>query len=410
METCFICERTEKEVKLLDAIYGADTVKICERCAIVEDIPILRKPSTSQLKEAERSQTVYQRLKKMAGKDEKGKRIESVLDKIRKLDEHPELEKPEEKPFNLISNFNWHVQRARRNKGLSQRQLAWALGESETAIKMVEKGELPEKPEKLICKLEQFFQIIVRERTEEEIETERKRKEEKEKQARKFKIPKAEAAVEEIEAVEPIKPILEEEKLDELDIISEKPTEEARIEETVEKQKKEKPSPVQVLSFKPEIMKEITIADLKEMKKEREREDRLTATEKERKKSLQAETLIQELKSNKDKKQAVRKKVAEEMKELALGKKEELEHRKKAETIEEKKEILNKALKKVSKTEEEEKDRVPTITELFEKKREKGKEKKAEEVPSISELAEKKKEESIIGDDIEIIRENGEEG
>ena len=127
MEQCFRCEKTEKEVRLNDAIYENDLVKVCERCAITENIPVLKRPSTSQLKAAERSEGVYQRLKRISGTEDKERTYKSVLDEIKKLDENPELEVPDkERPFNLIDNFHWHITRARRNRGLSQKQLAWA--------------------------------------------------------------------------------------------------------------------------------------------------------------------------------------------------------------------------------------------------------------------------------------------
>ncbi len=362
MECCFRCEKNEKETRLLDAIYENDIVKICERCAVVEDIPIIRKPTTSQLREVERSQTVYQRLKRMSGEDEKKKKHESILDKIRKLDEHPELEKPEEKkPFNLIDNFHWYVARARRNRGLSQKQLAWALGESETAIKMIEKRELPEDPEKFIRKIEQFFQIKIRERSYEEVEVEKRRAEEK----RKFRLPtseKLEEAGQKIEA-EPIKPIVQEPEVDELDIID--VTSDRNVFEEIEETEK-KSSPTQILTFKPEVMKNLTVADLKEMKEEREREERLLALEEERKKALQAESIVKELEAEERRKKELRERIAGEMKDIALGKQ-------KKESVREKREMLNSALGKMSEigTEKKEKEHVPTIWELAEKKKEK---------------------------------------
>jgi len=390
MANCFRCERSGREVKLHDAIYENDLIKVCERCAITESIPILRKPSTSQLKAAERSYGVYERLKRISGKEEKERLHESVLDKIKKLDENPDIEKPDEKPFNLISNYHWRVARARRNRGLSQTQLAWALGESETAIKMVEKGDLPEEPEKLIKKLEQFFQIHLKERTPEELAEERRRREE-------FRMPKLEVIS------EPIHPILEEE-IDEEDLIK------------VEKEEygEEGKGPAHILRFKPELMDTITIADLKKLKEEKEAEEKI---EKEKVEDLR--------------KKEMREIVGQEMKELALGNVKE--------SILEKREMLNRAMKKVG---GEEKEDVPTIQELMEKKKSKeksiieeekmkikGLERKSEQEqikralrrdvkepfkeenkplasePTASELVENKqeKEESLLGEDIEIV-------
>ena len=406
MEKCFRCEGGEKEVKLLDAIYENEIVKICERCGVTESIPIIRKPTTSQLKESERSYGAYQRLKTLSGGKE-GERIkESILDKMKKLDENPDLEKPEkEKPFNLIDNFHWEITRGRRNKGLSQRQLAWAIGESETAIKMLEKGELPEQPEKLIRKLEQFFQVKLRERTESELMEERRRKDEKE----GFKIKSLEEEPEFDEI--PVKPVLEEEEED----IEEfpEPREEMKLEDV---ELEEKPSPTQILKFEPELMGNVTISDLQQIKEEKEKEDRLLESEEERKKSLQANSLIKGLSSEDKRRLEFKEKVGEEMKEIALGRN--------IETMNEKREILNKGISKINKEEEEEKEKkVPTIHELMEKKRDKARnderrkrkgeeeirskvekeipksslrEKSAEEI--IIEAEEKQEEDAIIGE------------
>ncbi len=392
MDQCFRCEKDGKEVRLLDAIYENDMVKVCERCAVVESVPIIRKPSTSQLKEAERSYTVYQRLKKITGGEQKEKGSESILDQIRKLDENPELELPEKKPFNLVDNFHWEVTRARRNKGLSPRQLGWALGESETAIKMIEKAELPEEHEKLIRKLEQFFQIKLRERTEEEIIEENRKKEEKAKE--KFKVPRAEKEPD-FEEV-PIKPVLDEEDIEET------AEQDFVITELKEIEEEEDKSPVQILSFKPEIMDEITISDLKEIKEEKEKAERLAEAEEERKRAMHAANLLKETANEERRKKELREQIASEMKDIALGKP-------KPETIEEKRKMLDRAMKKVTK--EEIPEKTPTLAELADRKSgasvSLGREK--DRVPTISDLVEKRKEEKaeeMTGDEIEILEEH----
>jgi len=378
MEQCYRCEKTEKEVRLSDAIYENEIVKICERCAILEGIPIIKKPTTSQLKDSERSYSVYQRLKRISGSDKKEEKHESILDQLRKLEEHPELEEPEEKrPFNLIENFHWHLMRERRNRGLSQKQLGWAIGESEAAIKMIEKQELPEDADKLIRKLEQFLQIRLRERTALEIEEEERKRREKLRGA--YKIPDAETEELESETIsfqelEPIKPLIREPELDELDIAAiasgrkvneedewglEEPEEERIIE------------PARILTFKPEALQGIKIADLKTLKEERERTERLESLEEKRKIALQADSLVRSMSGEEGenrRKQELKEQVASEMKDFATGK---THWRGEEESIEEKKKILSKAVGSLGKKEEKKKERVPTIYELSEKKKQK---------------------------------------
>ena len=342
MTECFRCEKSGKEVRLIDAIYENEIVKICERCAIVEGIPIIKKPTTSQLKDSERSSSVYERLKRISGLKKDEEKHESILDQLRQLEEHPELEEPEEKkPFNLIDNFHWQVMRARRNRGLSPKQLAWMIGESETAIKMIEKQELPEDAEKLIRKLEQFFQIKIRERTLDELEEEEKKRKEKLRKVSQIHGVDANELEEGVtisfqEHLQPIKPIIQEQELDELEIAAIASGKNLDEEEIEYKELKIK-EPARVLSFKPEVMKSITISDLKELKEEREREERLAAIEEERKKALQADALIKELGDEKKHKRESREKVALEMKDFALGK---IKEKRKTEIIEEKRKLL----------------------------------------------------------------------
>ncbi len=106
---------------------------------------------------------VYQRMKRLKGiPEEEKKESFFVEDKLNKLDNEPELEIPEKKKLNLIEHFHWEIMKNRRRKGLSQKQLAENLGESEIVIQMIEKAKLPENAEILIRKLEQFFQIRLR--------------------------------------------------------------------------------------------------------------------------------------------------------------------------------------------------------------------------------------------------------
>ncbi len=61
METCFKCGITGDKVRLFDAITDEGIAKICGECASNEHIPIINKPTEYQLKEAERRQSIYQR-------------------------------------------------------------------------------------------------------------------------------------------------------------------------------------------------------------------------------------------------------------------------------------------------------------------------------------------------------------
>ncbi len=170
VERCTRCGVNENEVRLYDAIYEGRMSSICERCAIIENIPVIKKPAASQLKESEQGAGIFPRMKRLAGiKDEKKEDFYFREDKLKELEEKPELELPEQEKLNLIEHFHWEIMKNRRRKGLSPEKLAEALGESGVVIQMVEKGKLPENAENLIRKLEQFFQIRLRKISETEI-------------------------------------------------------------------------------------------------------------------------------------------------------------------------------------------------------------------------------------------------
>jgi ribosome-binding protein aMBF1 (putative translation factor) len=161
---CERCNIDSNEVRLFDAIWNGQMTNLCERCSIIENIPIIKAPKADQLKESEKTEKVYPLMKRLSGvksfeKDE----TYFQEDKLNELDSHPELELPERDKLNLIQYFHWEVMRSRRRKGMSQQQLSAAIGESEVGIQMIEKAKLPENAENLIKKLEQFLQIKLRE-------------------------------------------------------------------------------------------------------------------------------------------------------------------------------------------------------------------------------------------------------
>jgi ribosome-binding protein aMBF1 (putative translation factor) len=161
MDECFKCGIPDDRMRLFDAIGDEGIVKICEMCSNREDIPVIRKPTTFQLKESERKQTIYQRLSHAAGIQEKPvekqeKSLRDIVDKNmeEKMEEMVAVPRPD-----LIDNFHWMLMRARRSRKITQEQLAKEIGESEAAIKMAEKGILPEDDYNLLYKLENFFRI-----------------------------------------------------------------------------------------------------------------------------------------------------------------------------------------------------------------------------------------------------------
>lgn len=151
---CSVCGISEEKARLLDAISSKGIIKICEPCSKEEDMPILRRPTTFQLKEAEKKPIIYK--KPMPEEVEK---TETTLKDV--IDKNYEAAVPKEKKprLNLVDNFHWIIMRTRRLKKLTQEQLAKEISESIAAIKMIEQGILPEDDYRLVNKIEGFLRI-----------------------------------------------------------------------------------------------------------------------------------------------------------------------------------------------------------------------------------------------------------
>ena len=151
---CSVCGVSREKVRLLDAISSKGIVKICEACFKEEDMPILRRPTTFQLKEAEKKPIIYRR-----PPPEEVEKAETTLKDV--IDKKYEIAvSREEKPRpDLVDNFHWIIMRTRRLKKLTQEQLAKEISESVAAIKMVEQGILPEDDYRLVNKIGSFLGI-----------------------------------------------------------------------------------------------------------------------------------------------------------------------------------------------------------------------------------------------------------
>ena len=165
--TCPMCK---KEVELIEAIGGEEIIRICRGCAIKDNLPIISKPSTVQLKESEKPYSVYERMVKLSGADSESIKAKIAMETLRRHKKTQEKVKQEqetpESKLDLILNYHWYIRRARIKKSLSQKQLAKAIGEAEIAINMIEKANLTSNPEVLIKKLEQFLELRLRKHEE----------------------------------------------------------------------------------------------------------------------------------------------------------------------------------------------------------------------------------------------------
>ena len=166
MEECFNCGVSVNKVRLFNAISDEGVVKICEKCSRDEHIPIIRRPTTFQLKEAERKQTFYEKASLFLGKSEEKETSlkqeqEITLREIVDRNYEGRVSKDVSPRPEMINNFHWVIMRARRMKKLTQAQFAKEIAESEAAIKMAEQGILPEDDYRLVNKLENYLGIKI---------------------------------------------------------------------------------------------------------------------------------------------------------------------------------------------------------------------------------------------------------
>ncbi|MEK6935542.1 MAG: hypothetical protein AABW67_02050 [Nanoarchaeota archaeon] len=163
MEKCARCGVDGERIRLFDVIYEGEIANLCERCSIIENVTVIKKPSSSQLEEAERGEGVYKRMKRLAGiTEKKPDKTFFVQDRLKELDSRPELELPEKNRLNLIEHFHWEIMRNRRRKGYTQEKLSETLSESLIVLQMLERGKLPENADRVLKKIEQLFQISLR--------------------------------------------------------------------------------------------------------------------------------------------------------------------------------------------------------------------------------------------------------
>ena len=168
MNECFKCGVSGEKARLFDVIASEGIVKICNNCSSEENLPLIKKPTTFQIKESEKQRTFQEKISTaLANKtpvrkndlsDKKNVSLRDIVDKNLKISLSENIRpRPD-----LIDNFHWVIMRMRRARHISREQFAKDLGESETLIKMIEQGILPEDDNKIINKIEGYFGMKLR--------------------------------------------------------------------------------------------------------------------------------------------------------------------------------------------------------------------------------------------------------
>ncbi len=172
MGHCEICGKSEEIVKLYDAISNEGIVRICKRCAYENDFPIIYPPEELITEKEKESKSIKELFK--------DKELEKQEKQLKKIVEQNILEKIQEKKQddpNLIKNFHWYIQRARRRRHLTIEQMSKGIHEPELLLKKIEAGFIPEdNTYKVIRKIQDFLGIqLLTKEAEERIKEELKK-------------------------------------------------------------------------------------------------------------------------------------------------------------------------------------------------------------------------------------------
>lgn len=155
---CAICKKSSDETKLFEGISKAGMINICNECSESEGIPIIKKPSESQLNKADERFSVRERMERMSGRHET---TEISKDQIVTQGNLAKLRMPAPKQHHkdVMDNYYWTLNIARRRKKFSISQLAEKMRVAPQLIQSIEKGKLPENFTELFLKLEAFLRI-----------------------------------------------------------------------------------------------------------------------------------------------------------------------------------------------------------------------------------------------------------
>ncbi len=155
---CTICKKTPEETTLYPGILATKMVNICEECAEDQKIPILKKPSTTQLSQADKHYSVRERLDKMSGRRDRTEISGDQITTQRNLSKL-RMPKPKQSHPEVLENYYWTLNMARRRSKMTLSQLAKKINTTSYVIQEIEKGSLPKDFKEIFLKLEALFGI-----------------------------------------------------------------------------------------------------------------------------------------------------------------------------------------------------------------------------------------------------------
>ena len=155
---CIICKKESDEVELFKGVQVDGMVMVCAACAEQESIPIIKQPSESQLDKANERYTVRERMERMSGMHDTTEISDDQIvtqGNLAKL----RVPAPKQQHEDILDNYYWTLNLARRRKKLTTSQLAKKMYVAPQLLRDIEKGKIPENFEELFIKLEAFLGI-----------------------------------------------------------------------------------------------------------------------------------------------------------------------------------------------------------------------------------------------------------
>lgn len=149
---CSICGISGKMRSVFEVISPKGLILACEKCAFEEGFPILKIPNKRVFEESEKRSRVSEVMARLSGvkpRDQEKPELKRQEKNLREIVNRNYEEKIRSQDLSLksrpdlVDKFHWIIMRVRRVKGLTQKQLAEMIGESEAAIKMAEQGVVP---------------------------------------------------------------------------------------------------------------------------------------------------------------------------------------------------------------------------------------------------------------------------
>lgn len=147
-----------KNEKMVEAIDDGRIVKVSESYAKREGLLILRKNLPVENQGGKKFNPALQ-FEEDVGKNKIGYGLDNYRKPLR-WEDNPGVR-------TLVKNFHWRIQKARRQKGLTRRQLSNLTGIKESILKMFEHGFLPENYMVLITRIEEHLGVVLRKDAEE---------------------------------------------------------------------------------------------------------------------------------------------------------------------------------------------------------------------------------------------------